>query len=208
MKTQLVKALDVLKHPLPMVVKGLRGLYEVTKVVAEDGRVTCYRTTSHGKEIATLRKPYDGLFEVVIADSADTDLLRKELVAAADRNIALREDNATLTRRVQELEAQNEELKQRAGYCVDEGCDHSHILHQCFSGSQLSDRAVDAIIADVLKPEPTAADQKLQADIDALHVRLQRAEQRMPTPKEIGTVVHDTVERMLQPGGLLYRGLK
>lgn len=114
----------------------------------------------------------------------------------------------SLTRRVQELEKQNEELKQQAGYCVDEGCEHSHILHKCCSGAQLSDRAVDAIIADVMKPdgkwmvklapEPTAADLKLQADLKAV----------TQSVKAVGEAVHTIAERMRQPGGLLYRGLK
>lgn len=114
------------------------------------------------------------------------------------RNQSLQKGHATLTRRVQELEAELASA-QRA------------LTGNAFGQQKpLSDRAVDAIIADVMKPEQpiTAADVRLQADINHLHTRLQHVEQRLPTQKEIGTAVHDTVERMLQPGGLLYRSQK
>lgn len=208
MKTQKVKALDLVKYPLPIIIKGIKGVYEITKVVTENDRVTCYRTASHGREIATLRKPYDGVFEVVLTES-NVDHLLNTVGALHTRNKGLQKGHATLTRRVQELEGILAEKEHMAS-------------------ASLSDRAIDAIIADVMKPELqiTAADVRLQDDIEKIrtrHVRereewtqivkdldsrLNALESRTPSPKDFGNAIHEAVERMLQPGGLLYRGLK
>lgn len=118
-----------------------------------------------------------------------TQDLRKELVDAADRNIKLREENGALKHYVQEmehhLEGCHEAISRLTGVtqnhvkrrmATEDGKERmrKHFQHQncrC-AEAPLSDRAVDAIIADVMKPEPTAADQRLADDIYSLRRRI------------------------------------
>lgn len=148
------------------------------------------------------------------ASLRSVDGLLDTIGALHTRNKGLQKGHATLTRRVQELEAELALTKQQVlaasgtSFTVAGGqvfIEEALIAHP---NRRLSDRAVDAIIADVMKadgkwmvklaPEPTAADLKLQADLKAV----------TESVKAVGEAVHTIAERMLQPGGLLYRGLK
>ncbi len=142
--------------------------------------------------------------------TADPDHLLDTIGALHTRNKGLQKGHATLTRRVQELEAELALTKQQllsasdtsftvAGsqVFINKGMIKAPEEAALATGA-LSDRAIDAIIADVMKREPTAADIKLQADMRAVS----------ESAKAVGEAVHTIVERMLQPGGLLYRSLK
>lgn len=249
MKTQRVSALEMLKHPLPAVVKGVNGVYEIIKVTADDINVTCYRNGRQGGKIPALRKRFDGVFEVIVTESSPNHLL-DTIGALHTRNKGLQKGHATLTRRVQELEAELAAEKERGvsvmteqgmgvynkdGKCrlwmgvldtkthpfldqniVKKAADKvlSDLISQ--PNHRFSDRAIDAIIADVLKddskhleklkPNTTAADHQLQHDINVLTARVRALEEKNAGELlQAGDAIHEVIDRMLQPGGLLYR---
>lgn len=85
----------------------------------------------------------------------------------------------TLEKRVWILEKENTALKQEAGYCVDEGCDHANTIHVCSTASVTKDVINNALIGSSIISK---ADTQLQADIEALTERVADLEERKPTP--------------------------
>lgn len=111
-------------------------------------------------------------------DTETSDHLLDTIGTLHTRNKGLQKGHATLTRRVQELEAELALAKQQVlaasgtSFTVAGGqvfIEEALIAHP---NRRLSDRAVDAIIADVMKPEPTAADSQLADDIYSLRRRI------------------------------------
>lgn len=207
MKTQRVSAVDMLDAKTPFTFKGRRGLYNVTKTQATNGRVYFYTLRSDGLAVLIASMAPNDDVEIVINQNS-ADHLLETIGALHTRNKSLQKGHATLTRRVQELETELENVRSQLisqpqltvrgmPFTDTPKTDGNHI--QCgYLENSLSGRAIDAIIADVMKREPTAADVKLQADMRAVS----------ESAKAVAEAVHTTVERMLQPGDLLYRGLK
>lgn len=180
-----------------------------------------------------------------LADTGDVDPLLDRIGELYARNKGLQKGHATLTRRVQELETELALTKQQllsesdTSFTVAGGqvfINEALIKAPIPKPFEMRDRAVDAIIADVLKDDAgkmdelkpiTAADVRLQADIDALAERVadlefaaspgsysrrkvteQRAERSDLFNASVEQQVEKLINRMLQPGGLLYRSLK
>lgn len=232
MKTQRVSALELLKHPLPIIVKGVRGLYEITKVVAEGSRITCYRTGEQGAEIATLRKPFYAYFDVIVTES-NPDKLLDAIGSLYARNKSLQKGHATLTRRVQELEEQLKSRKHSGTISIDSnGMRFTDTNGNCrvsigSSAAALSDTAIKKILVDVMAPEIAVTDTKLKAETDtdteALTQRVAALELVL-TPgylkkeslsdlevkriEDFNKAMDQKIKEMMRPGGLLYGSLK
>ena len=175
MKTLKVKAQELLSAPTPFLLRGIR-VHEICRVSLQGSRVIFYTLRPDGTVVRIASSAPDAPVEIIAEDRVqNADHLLDTIGRLHARNKSLQKGNATLTRRVQELEQQYEDLKKISGYCVDEGCDHLHTLHQCFSVGGPSDRAVDAIIADVMAPLSGAishADTQLEQDLAALQKRV------------------------------------
>lgn len=226
MKTKTVKAVDMLDAKTPFIFKGRAGLYSVTRTAIANGRVRFCVPSADGRETQIASRALNEDVEILVEEvNQNADHLLDTIGALHTRNKGLQKGHATLTRRVQELEAELALTKQQVlaasgtSFTVAGGqvfIEEALIAHP---NRRLSDRAVDAIIADVMKPivkkasdrclqdvvnarhvreAPTAADLKLQADLKAV----------TESVKAVGEAVHIIAERMLQPGGLLYRSLK
>lgn len=121
----------------------------------------------------------------------NSDHLLDTIGALHTRNKGLQKGHATLTRQVQELETELALTKQQllsasgTAFAVAGGevwINNRLLTEKSFSKTPWSDRAVDAIIADVLKddskhleklkPKPTAADHQLADDIYSLRRRI------------------------------------
>lgn len=111
MQTKKVKAIDLLNYTLPLIVRGRSGVYEIVKAEADSSRIKLYRLTPNGHHSLVISRPRDEYLEVFTNTHADH--LLDTIGALYTRNKSLTKGHATLTRRVQELEAALEAEKQR-----------------------------------------------------------------------------------------------
>lgn len=111
MRSKKVKAIDLLKHPTPVIVKGKHGVCEIVKVETDSSRIKLYRLTPNGHHSLVIARPHDEYLEVFT--NTDADHLLDTIGTLHKRNKSLTKGHATLTRRVQELEAALEAEKKR-----------------------------------------------------------------------------------------------
>lgn len=162
-----------------------------------------------------------------MSDEKLNDSLLEIIGRLQGRNQALQKGHATLTRRVQELEADLAKAEQR-GHVLNtprgmEACDSKGVLRVAMGAMNVKDEGFISSKSCLSTPATTPADTALQADIEYLRQRVNELENahRFSFGAGKGTsngmaVFQETVNRGIEqalrnavsPGGILYGKLK